>query len=184
MKNLSDKTKKSMIVAGGVVMSAALLIMIGMKFVKEPDVEAEVPVQSTENSGVVVEEPSTAKTAEKEEVTAAPIEVTEVPQSDSGAVDTGTEQTIQADIPEKPTYTEEQLTDPTQTPNGEKVETPTAEEETTPTTTPTPKKTETTTEQNTSGGLPGFDSVPDGGSNQVIEADDMYENGNKIGDMN
>ena len=33
------------------------------------------------------------------------------------------------------------------------------------------------------GGLPGFDNVPDGGANQVTNADDMYENGNKIGSM-
>ena len=53
----------------------------------------------------------------------------------------------------------------------------------------TEKKTDTKTEKKTesktksSGGLPGFDKVPDGGKNHVTEADDMYENGNKIGDM-
>lgn len=33
------------------------------------------------------------------------------------------------------------------------------------------------------GGLPGFDNVPDGGANQGEYLDDMYENGNKIGEM-
>ena len=184
MKNLSDKAKKRLIVAGGIAISAALLLMIGSRFVKEPDTGSEVPVQSTEISGVVVEEPGTANTAEKEEVAATPIEVTEVPQSDSGAVDTGTEQTIQADIPEKPTYTEEQLTDPTQTPSGEKVEIPTVKEETTPTATSTPRKTETTSEQSTSGGLPGFNSVPDGGSNQVIDGESDGDINKQVGTMN
>lgn len=184
MKNMNDKTRKHLIVTGGVVISVALLIMIGAKLTKEPVTEAVVPKQSTENSEVVVDKPTDTATTEKEEVvTVAPIEVTEEPQKDSGAVDTGTDQTIQADIPEKPTYTEEQLTDPTQKPNGEKVDPPKAEEDKIPTATPKLEKTETTSKQNTSGSLPGFDSVPDGGSNQVIEADDMYENGNKIGDM-
>lgn len=187
MKNMNDKTKKRLILAGGVMISVALLVMIGVRFVKEPITDTEIPVQSSETSDVVVDDANNTATTEKEEeVTAAPIEVTEEPKQDSSAVDTGTEQTIQADIPEKPTYTEEQLTDPTQKPNGEKADPPKEEEkDTTPTATPTPKpeKTETTEEQKTSGGLPGFDSVPDGGENQVIEADDMYENGNKIGDM-
>ena len=45
--------------------------------------------------------------------------------------------------------------------------------------TPPPEQPST----NTSGGLPGFDNVPNAGENQVTEADDMYENGNKIGIM-
>lgn len=186
MKNMNDKTKKRLILAGGVLISAVLLVMIGARFTKEPVTEADVPSQSTEISDVMVEDPNEIATTEKEEeVTAVPTGVTEEPKQDSGVVDTGTEQKIQEDIPEKPTYTKEQLTDPTQKPNGEKVESPKAEEkDTTPTATPKPKKTETSTEQNASGGLPGFDSVPDGGANQVTEADDMYENGNKIGDMN
>ncbi|MGB4659867.1 MAG: DUF6550 family protein [Mobilitalea sp.] len=184
MKNMNDKTKKRLIVAGGMVMSVALIVMIGVRLTKAPTDEVVIPAQSAEISDVVVDNQNDEETSEKEEaVTVAPIEVTKEPQKDSGAVDAGTDQKIQGDVPEKPTYTEEQLTDPTQKPNGEKVESPTVEDDTTPTATPKPEKTETTTEQNTSGGLPGFDSVPDGGSNQVVEADDMYENGNKIGNM-
>jgi len=37
--------------------------------------------------------------------------------------------------------------------------------------------------QPSSSGLPGFDYVPYSGPNIVIKADDMYENGNKIGTM-
>ena len=33
------------------------------------------------------------------------------------------------------------------------------------------------------GGLPGFDNVPNAGANQGERLDNMYENGNKIGDM-
>ena len=37
--------------------------------------------------------------------------------------------------------------------------------------------------QPSSSGLPGFDYVPYAGPNIVIKAEDMYENGNKIGTM-
>lgn len=185
MKNLSDKTKKRLIAAGGAVISVALLVMIGSRFAKEPDTEEVVPAQSTEISDVVIDVPNTTVTAEKEEeVTAAPILVTEEPQKDSGAVDTGTEQKIQADIQDKPTYTEEQLTDPTQKPNGEKIESSsTKEKAASPTATPTPKKTETASDQNTSGGLPGFDSVPDGGANQVIDGESDGDINKQVGTM-
>ena len=45
-------------------------------------------------------------------------------------------------------------------------------------------KTEPTSPpQSSSSGLPGFDYVPYAGPNIMIKADDMYENGNKIGTM-
>ena len=47
----------------------------------------------------------------------------------------------------------------------------------------TEKKSAAESKPQNDGELPGFDNVPDGGTNQVINADDMYENGNKIGDM-
>ena len=95
-------------------------------------------------------------------------------------VDTGTEQTIQGDVT-KPEYTEEELKNPDQKPNGEpvtdndKVQDHNKVE--TPVTPPAPSKP--------SGGnsIPGFDNVPDGGANQGEYVDDMYENGNKVGTM-
>ena len=184
MKNMNDKTKKKLVVAGGLVISVALIVMIGTRFTKEPVAEAVNNGQSTEISEVVVEIPNSAETNKNDEVIVEPIEVPKETDVNNGAVDTGTDQKIQGDVPDKPTYTEEQLTDPTQTPDGEKVDPPKAEEkDKIPTPTPKPNKPVTTTEQKPSGGLPGFDSVPDGGANQVIEVNDMYENGNKIGDM-
>ena len=184
MKNMNDKTKKKLVVAGGLVISVALIVMIGSRFTKAPVTEAVNNPQNTEISEVVVEIPNGAESNKNDEVTVEPIEVPKETDVNNGAVDTGTDQKIQGDVPDKPTYTEEQLTDPTQTPDGEKVDPPKAEKkEKTPTPTPKPNKPVTTTEQKPSGGLPGFDSVPDGGANQVIEVNDMYENGNKIGDM-
>lgn len=193
MKNRNDKTKKWLIVAGGVVICAALLVMIGTKLKKEPVTETEVPAQSTEISDVVVDDTNNTATKEKEEeVTVAPIEVTEEPQKDSGAVDTGTEQKIQGDIPKKPTHTKEQLTDPTKKPNGEKVDSPKAKSKDTkptPKSKKTEKKAETKTEKKTesktksSGGLPGFDKVPDGGKNHVSEGESDGDINKQVGTM-
>ena len=173
MKNINDKTKKRFIIAGGILISVVLIFMISTRFQKEPVIDAAVPQTSADTSEVVVDESKAAESAEKEEVTVPPIKGAEAPSVGNGADDTGTEQTIQEDIPAKPTYTEEQLTDPTQKPNGEKVDPPKEEDETPK----APAETLQTTEQKPSGGLPGFDNVPDGGGNQVI-------NGESDGDIN
>lgn len=96
---------------------------------------------------------------------------------ENGADFTGTEQTIQGDSV-KPEYTEEELKDPTKTPDGTPVE-GTPEPQDHNNVTPPPEQPST----NTSGGLPGFDHVPNAGENQGEYLDDMYENGNKIGIM-
>lgn len=177
---MNDKMKKRLIVAGGLAVSVVLIVMIGMQFKEKPISEGDIPKQRTEVSNV-----------KQDEITPSSIKIPKETKQNNGADDTGTEQKIQGDVPKKPTYTKEQLTNPAQKPNGEKVNPPKAEEkDTAPKSTPKPtnqeKKTETKTETKTksSGGLPGFDKVPDGGANQVTEDDEMYENGNKIGKMN
>jgi cytoskeletal protein RodZ len=179
MKNMNEKTKKRLILAGGILISAVLIFMIGTRFQQNPVKDTSM-VAPTNGTDKVVVDGSKTESTEKQEVTVPAIATTPQPKAEAGGDDTGTEQTIHPDIPEKPTYTEEQLKDPTQKPSGEKVDPP-KEEDKKPV---TPTKPAQTTTQNTSGGLPGFDSVPDGGANQVINGTDMYENGNKIGNMN
>jgi outer membrane biosynthesis protein TonB len=184
MKNMNDKTKKSVILAGGLVISVALVLMIGARFTKAPVSEEVNNTQNTEISEVVVENPNGAETNKNVEVKVEPIEVPKETELDSGADDTGTDQKIQGDVPDKPTYTEEQLTDPTQKPDGEKVDPPKSEDKNpTTTTTPKPNKPVTTTEQKPSGGLPGFDSVPDGGANQVINGESDGDINKEVGSM-
>ena len=196
MKNMSDKAKRGFIISAGILLCIVLVFMIGARMQKEP-VEA-VPVQETSNE---VEEVSIDyniviptvenESAETEEVVVEPIDIV-VPEEDEGvADDTGTEQTIQPDIPEKPTYTEEQLTDSTQTPDGLPVDPPQDDETGSEEVVQTPIETVSSTEPqggDTSNGqiyLPGFGWVDDeGGGGEGTKADDMYENGNKIGDMN
>jgi len=172
MKNINDKTKKRLIIASGILISVVLIFMISTRLQNEPISDPAVSETNAGTSRVVVDDSKTPESAEKEEVTVPPIKGAEAPSVGNSADDTGTEQTIQEDIPAKPTYTEEQLTDPTQKPNGEKVDPPKEEE-----TPKAPTETVQTTEQKPSGGLPGFDNVPDGGGNKVI-------NGESDGDIN
>lgn len=177
MKNMNEKAKKRMIIAGGILISVVLIFMIGTRLQNE--LANDVPVQDTSagTSEVIVDGSKTTESTEKEEVTVPPIDVTQSPSDGNGGDDTGTDQTIQADIPEKPTYTEEQLTDPTQKPNGEKVDPP-KDDDAVPST-----GTAQTTESKPSSGLPGFDNVPDGGANQVIDGESDGDINTQVGTM-
>jgi len=185
MKNINDRTKKYFIVASGVIVIALLIVMIGSQFEKEAVADAVIPQNENKGTDVMID-----KEEKEEDIKVAPVIIPEQAQTDNGAVDTGTEQKIQGDVPEKPTYTEEQLTDPTQKPNGEKVE-PSREEIEEVVSIQEAPITETNNEPQ--GGdkkdgqiyLPGFGWVKDeGGGGEGTVAEDMYENGNKIGDMN
>ena len=170
--------------AGGLAACAALVFIIAGQFEKKPVNDTLPPPSCSSQGGVMVDEPDSSISPEKDdpEITVKPetpdtSSTPETGNSGSGAVASGTEQTIQGD-PEKPEYDDEALKDPTQKPDGTPVEgKPDAEDHDTVEPPPPPPAT------NTSGGLPGFDNVPNGGANHVTEADDMYENGNKIGIM-
>ncbi len=209
MKNRNDKVKKWLLVATGLVVSVVLIIVIGSKFKTEPVADVDIPQQSKENNDVEVDTPEQLD-SEEAEVIVPPVEVNEDNRQDGGSGDSKIEQKIQEDIPDKPAYTEEQLTDPTQKPNGEKVDSSKVIE-TDPTRTATPKpakvdkepakaaskadkeptkankkpakKSENKAKEDASGGLPGFDNVPDGGDNQVINGDSDGDIDKEIGSM-
>ncbi len=188
MKNINNRTKKYLFVASGVTVIALLIAMIGSQFEKEPVVDAVIPQNENEVTDVMIDKSEMEENEDEDDIIVEPVIIPEQKQMDNGAIDTGTEQKIQGDVPEKPTYTEEQLTDPTQKPNGEKVEPSREEIEEVIQEAPI---TETNSEPQ--GGdkkdgqiyLPGFGWVKDeGGGGEGTVAEDMYENGNKIGDMN
>lgn len=180
MKNINDKKKKWLTIVGCLALCAVLAVLIGQQFKTENPADISLPLQSSEVSDVMVEPKEPNSTEKEKEVIVTLPDSTQPVSADNGAVSSGTEQTIQGDV-SKQEYTEEQLTDPTEKPNGEKVmEPPKAVEHDK---VETPKDTPKTEKQPQGGGLPGFDNVQDGGANQVINADDMYENGNKIGNM-
>ena len=107
----------------------------------------------------------------------------------NGADSSGTEQSIQAN-PVKPELPgEEVLTDPDQKPDGTPVENPPIPEDHESYEVPVEVPQSSSTPQggtvNSAGQtyLPGFGWIENSGENQAVQADDMYENGNKIGIM-
>lgn len=177
MKNMNEKTKKWIIVAGGLAICAVLVMVIAGRFSKPATEDALLPIQSDDGKDIVVDE---SNNIEKEnQIIVSPIEVSEQIDDGNGAVDKGTEQTIQGDA-EKPTYTEEELTNHDKKPNGDevtaddkpvnhdKVETP----------------TETQIQSQPSGGLPGFDNVPNAGENQVTQGVSDGDINKQVGTMN
>ncbi len=169
---MNNRTKKWTVAAGCLAVCVILAVLINSQFQKHPIIDEPIMPQDEQNSDVTV---NTPETEEKEILVTIP-DIAEPENEDNGAISSGTEQTIQKDV-EKPEYTEEQLTDPTQKPDGEKITEPPKPED--------HDKVEIPKEESKpkGGGLPGFENVPDAGENKVIEADDMYENGNKIGNM-
>ena len=178
MKNMSDKTKIRLVIGVSLAVCAVLVVLIGSRFMTEPQTDDPIPSQNSQPSDVTVD----TDTEKKSEVVVATPDVSDAVGTNSdtttgsGADDSGTEQTIQPDVT-KSEYTDEQLTDPSQKPNGEPAT------ESTPSTGSTVTSPSGGTSSGGSGGLPGFDNVPNLGENQGGTADDMYENGNKIGTM-
>ena len=176
MKN--NKTKKWAIVAGGLVISAVLIALISVQFKTPPVEDVDIPPINGEVSDVVVEKP-------EDDIQVPSIEIPEKEPETTSGDDEGTEQTIQPD-PVKPTPTEDELKDKTEKPNGDKVDnTEIPEEELTNPIKPPIKPTSPPVEpSNPSGGLPGFDNVPDGGPNIGTIVDGEGDIDKQVGTMN
>lgn len=198
--------KRMLLIAGCIVACIVLVAVIGSQFGK-PQEAAQTVAESTteaERVNVVLEPDSETQEESEAETTEATQKETEtvVVRTESAApAENGetkavvaaqtdkVEQVIQPS-PEKPTAPpEEVLKDPTQKPDGETVEgTPAAQEheavvqpDEPPTKANEPQAGDT---QNGQIYIPGFGWVEDhGGGGAGTVADDMYENGNKIGIM-
>lgn len=170
---MSDKTKRRLAIAGAAVICIALVVAIGMRFAKESvrqDASSQKPVSSSDVA------PEIQNNTEKKEVVVSP-QPTSEPESSETLLP-------QTDLPEQKIQP-----DPVKPEAPAKPEVPKDADTTNPSKPPeykpedTEKKPAAESKPQNGGGLPGFDNVPDGGANQVINADDMYENGNKIGEM-
>lgn len=179
---MTEKMKKRLAIAGASVIGLALVVAIGMQFTKapgEPDTLPQQP-QSSESVKPEVQPPDLVVT---------PPSVPESQPAESLPPQTDLpEQKLQPD-PVKPEAPEPPKTSDgtNRTPSEDKDHNFTPESSDAP---PTYKPEDTEKKPDPpapsapqGGGLPGFDNVPDGGANTVTNADDMYENGNKIGDM-
>lgn len=169
---MSDKTKRRLAIAGAAVICIALVVAIGMRFAKEPvrpDASSQEPVSSSEVA------PDIQDKTEKKEVVVSPQPASEPENSET---------LPQTDLPEQKLQP-----DPVKPEAPAKPELPKDADTTNPSKPPeykpedTEKKPAAESKPQNGGGLPGFDNVPDGGANQGEYLDDMYENGNKIGEM-
>lgn len=186
MNNINDKTKRRLIVASGLIINVILIVLITNQLKKEPIEDAVLPNQSIETNDIILEKP--VITEKEDEIIVPEIKIPEDETIDNGAIDTGTEQTIQGDVEKPKEPTKEQLTDPTQKPNGEKVETPPepVDHNKVEKPTETPKSNDEPQGGDTNNGkiyVPGFGWIEDVGEGEGTVAEDMYENGNKIGNM-
>lgn len=170
---MSDKTKRRLAIAGAAVIGLALVIAIGMRFAKEPvgpHASSQEPVSSSDVAPVIQDK------TEKKEAVVSPQPTSEPESSETLPPQTDLpEQKLQPDpvkpeAPAKPELSKDaDTTNPSKPPEYK----PEATE----------KKPAAESKPQGGGGLPGFDNVPDGGANQGEYLDDMYENGNKIGEM-
>lgn len=181
MKNMRDKIKRRLVVGVSLAACAILVVLIGSRSMTEPQTDDPISSQSSEPSDVTVD----TDTEKKSEVVVSAPDISGTSGTDSsisagGGDDSGTEQTIQSDVT-KPEYSDEQLTNPSQKPNGESATT----------TTPSSGNTDTSASKGTSsndsgkssGGLPGFDNVPNLGENQVSEGESTGDINKQVGTM-
>lgn len=182
---MTEKTKRRLAVGGGIAICAGLLVAISLQFKKTPAGEDELPGKES-GTEVSITPPPAAESGEdgSAELNIQPVPTetpapTEMPIQTEPPVPTRQpEQSIQPEVEKPQQPDEETLTNPEEKPDGTKVEA-----------TPEPMDHNTYVPpaddggESSGGGLPGFESVPNGGANTAIQADDMYENGNKIGSM-
>ncbi len=117
MKNINDRTKRWLLIAGGLALSVVLMVAIMSQFKTPPINDLDLPEQNSSTQKVAVENPDI--TEKEDDIKVPPIQTQEESKTGNG-IDKGTEQTIQPD-PIKPEYTDEQLKNADQKPDGEKV---------------------------------------------------------------
>lgn len=208
MKISNDRMKKWFVLAGGLLICAVLVFMISSQFKKEPIEEVGLPNNEDIVDDVVAEknkeinidrdkiDNETEVNTEKEdkgktEDIEKEIDVPAIKTTDkkvNNGVDKGTNQTIQGDVKKAKEPSKEKLTDPTKKPDGEKLEEPAKNVDHDKVKKPEepPKKKDEPQGGDKKNGkiyVPGFGWIDDIGEGEGSKADDMYENGNKIGNM-
>ena len=178
---MKDSTKKRLIIAGLAAVCVLLIFVISKVLYKEPVQTLPEESKPTEEMELVVDTEVTEPVQEESESTEETKELVIEPETEN-SVESG-EQEIQPD-PEKtedekpeepPALTEDaDTTEPTAPPAYEEPE------DTTPPADDTPKTGDT---KDGMVYVEGFGWLPDEGAGSGTNADDMYENGNKVGIM-
>lgn len=193
---MTERTKRYLAVGAGTIVCIGLIAAISLQFGKAPSLESDVPEESSAVTEIIVDPSIDSKEKESENgsgVTLPPEKETGQSAEEQAAVDSRPaqtdqpEQSIQPDVTKPEPPSEETLHDPTTKPDGTKVDTPpepvehdaVEQPEELPSEPSVPKGGDTKDGQVY---LPGFGWVTDTGGTGTT-ADDMYENGNKIGIM-
>ena len=187
---MNKKTKKVLTIAGCTIVGLVLVVAIGSQFAKAPKDADTLPSSATVVSDVNPSIDTNTSIGEKDIVVNSNTDSSAETIDETPAQTDQAEQSIQTEVTKPAAPSEEQKTDSTQKPDGEKVTgTPKSEEhdKVTPSADTTKKENEPQGGETNSKGqtyFPGFGWVDGNGDAQGTTADDMYENGNKIGDMN
>ncbi len=182
---MTDKKKRTILVASCCVLCTALAVGIGLRFSGNREVDSGTVLDGPANSTEPTVEPPAA--SPKPSVSVQP---TSTPDPGQGADSTGTEQTIQAD-PVKPEAPEPPK--PAPSPNHKADDVPEEERNTeAPPTYEVPPTVPPTTPVEPDAGstngagqvyVPGFGYVQSGGAGEAITDSSIQENGNKVGIM-
>jgi len=198
---MKNRTKKYLLVAGCLIISAVMVVLIANRFTEVPVPVPDDPIPATDTpvDGVTVSDITVSTDTEPSRIDE-PIPIVVKPDisipidnaSENGAVYHGTEQTIQPDAT-KPVYDEETLKDPTKTPDGETLDEPPQHVDHEDVTAPPPEGSPSGSSGVSSGGgnsggkssgdLPGFDNVPNAGENIVITVDSDGDINKQVGIM-
>ncbi|MFT8888374.1 MAG: DUF6550 family protein [Ethanoligenens sp.] len=184
---LTDKTKKRLTLAGLGVLSVVLIVAIAAQFRTGTPADRQADASSAASDASVPSISAPGATGSSPDVSVPAVSAPDTASQNGSAKDTGdssgTNQSIQAEVTKPSAPSAEAKTDPNRTPDGKKASktdngTPTAD----------PSKPSTPKSGDKKDGkiyVPGFGWIEDnGGGGSGKTAGDMYENGNKIGNMN
>ena len=185
---LTDKTKKRLTLAGLGVLSVVLVVAIAAQFRTGTPMDRQADASSTASDASVPSISAPGATGSSPDVSVPAVSAPDTASQNGSAKDTGDssgmDQSIQAEVTKPSEPSAEAKTNPNQTPDGKKASktdngTPTADSSSESS---TPKSGD---KKDGKIYVPGFGWVTDnGGGGSGTTAGDMYENGNKIGNMN
>jgi hypothetical protein len=185
---LTEKTKKRLTLAGLGVLSIVLVVAIAAQFRTGTPTDGKGNASSAASDASVPSISAPETTGSSTDVSVPVVSAPDTASQSGGAKDTGdssgTDQSIQAEVTKPSEPSSEAKTDPNQTPDGKKATktdggTSTADSS-------SESSTPKSGDKNSKGQVwvPGFGWVDNSGDNVGTKAGDMYENGNKIGNMN
>jgi hypothetical protein len=173
--DMNDKTKKRLIISGGAVLCVTLAVLVVIKMAPaNPAPLSETPGASQRGVNVApVDTNGNAATAEGSAFGATAQPATVTPNAPANIPDMeGTEQSIQPEV-----------TKPESAKSGETHEATVNPAYTDPDAPPANGGAGSSGNANTGGGLPGFDNVPDGGTNKGKPVDGEGDINKQIGIM-